>query len=266
MLFEQIKLKRKLIIEILVYVYVVLLMFGGIITRLLMRAEGLFKVKSILPEVTLILIIILAGRDILKKNREKYLKFYVFVWLYFIAVFILNFLKGAPINKMLFILRDTIFPLMAGYALIKVDFTKEEKEKIIRRLLYICILQVVSGFGLGIIERQKDWSWTSKFYRGYEFYGLDEVSNVKIWHSNGNLRVPSVAGNSVLFAFYNYISYLVIKHSNSKFKLPLIALCFGNIFISTTKTVIIVVVIDLIIMLFMKSKAKIKGIILIGIT
>ena len=58
----------------------------------------------------------------------------------------------------------------------------------------------------------------------------------------------------------------MIKHSNSKFKLPLIALCFGNIFISTTKTVIIVVVIDLIIMLFMQIKAKIKGIILIGIT
>lgn len=53
MLFEQIKLKRKLIIEILVYVYVVLLMFGGIITRLLMRAEGLFKLLCCLCKAKL---------------------------------------------------------------------------------------------------------------------------------------------------------------------------------------------------------------------
>lgn len=253
----------KKIIECLIYIYVVTLMFGGIITKFLVGNTTLMNLKSMSPDIIIILIIFFSAIEVIRtrKKGKKSLFFLLLLNSYIILIFVLNLYSTPKMEKILLILRDTCLPFLALFLLMKITFSNREKIKIEKVLIIIFSLQIVGGFILGITQHILDWEWTSKFYVGYSFYGLDPISNVKIWHGNGGLRVPSLAGNSVLFAFYNYICYVIIKYSKVTMKKILIILSLLNICLSTTKTVIVLVIIEMLIHFIIISKPKLKLII-----
>ena len=262
----------KRVIEWLIYAYLLTLMFGGIFTKVMISSSILMSIKGVLPDIIMILLIIVSIIEIIIKwnSNKKSLKFLGILSAYIIFIFILNLINCPSVDKVLFILRDTCLPFISLFLLMKINFSELEIERIKKVIISILSIQIILGFILGIIQYNNGWEWTSKFYTGYSFYGIDPISNIKIWQSSGNLRIPSLAGNSVLFAFYNYIAYIIIKSSKIKFKKTLIILSIVNIYLSTTKTVLLLVVFDFILICIINSKTKLKvllidiGLLLIG--
>ncbi|WP_270942810.1 hypothetical protein [Romboutsia lituseburensis] len=249
------------IISFSLTLYIFIIYFYGLITKFTINNKFLFSIKTILPEFLLMIIICISILIILKKGTYKIKNKYLFSLICYIGfIFIINLCMKPSIDEVAFVIRDLILPITVLFCLTQIDFNQEEIIKIINNLIRIFIIFTIIGFVLALIQRNMDWEWTSKFYTGYSFYGVDPNSKIKIWHTNGTLRVPSLTGNSVTFGFYNLVAFLFIWKSNIKniLKYPLLVLNILNIWISTSKTTLVVLTIIFIIDLLKKLNKYIK--------
>ena len=249
----------KKLLEYLIYLYLILIMFSGIIVKIISKNTILMSIKSILPDIILSLLIIICFILIIKRgyvkktqNKDKY------IYIYFTCVVILNLFFVNNYDDLLFALRDIYLPFAFLYLSQHIELSDKRKKIIYKNICKIFAIQVILGFVLAIFERYLGWQWTSSFYAGYEFYGKDPYIGIKIWQTNGILRVPSLAGDSTLFAFYNILSYLFIRNSGSKSKYILIPLAWANILLSTNKTALILIIIEGILFYIGKFKKSTK--------
>ena len=254
----------KKIIEYLIYIYISLSMFSGVLVKIFSGNSRLLFLKTILPELVLILLCILITiimlKDGAKRKKNNYIRILFF---YFTAVIICNLPFVNTIKAVLYVVRDIYLPFVVLFLSNEVEiFNSDEIKTIFNKIYKIVIIQIIFGFILAIVQNKLGWQWSSRFYAGYEFYGKDAVTGIKIWSTNGVLRVPSLAGDSTLFAFYNILSYLIIKNSKLKFKNILILLCFFNIFLSTNKTCIIILLIDILLEVIRKVNKASKAIVI----
>lgn len=250
-------------LEYLIYIYIVLIMFSGIFVKLLSSSQKLLIIKSILPDCIILLIMTISIIIILKNGVKKKGKYFTRSLFFYVSViFLVNLIFLENIRSFLFVLRDMYFPFFLLVLLNEIDIDEKNKKRIFKNICTILSVQVIFGFILGITQTILGWEWTSKFYAGYQFYGIDISTGIKIWSTNGVLRVPSLAGDSTLFAYYNILSYFLIRNSMIKRKKFLLCLCSANIILSTNKTVLILLIIDIFILIIRRSKKRIKLIIM----
>ncbi|GAA0753144.1 hypothetical protein [Clostridium sartagoforme] len=253
----------KKILEYLIYIYIILVTFSGIFVKLVSASENLLIIKSILPDCVILVIMIISMIIILKEGfRIKGKYFTRGLFSYVSIIFLINLIFLENMRNFLFVLRDIYFPFVLLTLLNEINIDEYNKKKIYKNICIILSFQVVLGFILGISQRILGWEWTSQFYAGHQFYGIDIYTGIKIWSTNGMLRVPSLAGDSTLFAYYNILSYFFIRGSAIKRKKILLYLCSGNIILSTNKTVLILLIIDIFRLIIRSSKKRIKFIIM----
>lgn len=256
----------KKIISILTLIYITVIMFYGLIIKVTFSNPFLFKIKTILPELILLIIITISFLYVIIYKRFKLKEKSLFLLLiYLVGLLIMNiFTKPSP-NEIMYTIRDLILPILTMYSLIQVEFSEKEIQSIIKHIINIMIVFTISGCLLSCIQQINGWEWASKFYTNYTFYGLDPISKVKIWDAHGFLRCPSVTGNSVTFAFYSLTTYIIIKNYDMKLikKTILLLMNIISILMSTSKTVIIILIIISILNLINKFKSYSKMSILI---
>lgn len=251
----------KSVIINLMLLYMSLILFYGLIIKITINNLFLFKLKTIMPEMILVCIIIIGIIRTLKEKgthfKNKYMTMLV---LYIIFVITANIFMITSIDEALFIFRDFIIPIFVFYILIQIDFNRNDITKFFEKFNKLLVIFVITGFLLGILQHFMGWEWTSNFYTGYQFYGLDELSKVKIWHANKYLRVPSITGNSATFGFYNLIAFVFIINSkeNLKYRKIYASISVLNIFISTSKTPLIIALILIISKCTYNIKKEIK--------
>lgn len=238
------------IISFSLTLYIFIIYFYGLITKFTINNKFLFSIKTILPEFLLMTIICISILIILKKGTYKIKNKYLFLLICYIGlIFIMNLFTYPSINSVSFVIRDLLIPIVTLFCLNQIDFKKEELNKLINNLIKIFILFTITGFILAVVQKNMEWEWTSQFYTGYSFYGLDPYSKIKIWHTHGSLRVPSLTGNSVTFGVYNLVAFLFILKSDIKYRFKYLLLIINilNILMATNKTAFIGLILILII-------------------
>lgn len=227
-------------ISILLIIYLSLIFFNGIYTKILFPL-GLISFKKILPELTggvlsLIILITCIKERKFKKN------IYLFSLIFFTLMFLFqmfsiddgNFFKA---------IRDNLMPFILLYLIQCYQFDIEEKSFFVKYLEVFMTVFIFSGAALGIIQSILGSEWSSQFYTGYNFYERDSTTGVMIWHLGEYLRVPSVTGDSVIFAMCNLFAFFFLDLIRSQKYLKYLALL--NIILSTSRTILIVYLIYL---------------------
>lgn len=237
-------------ISYLVVTYIIVTFFYGIIIKFTFKTNMLFKFKTILPEVILSIIILLSLICILKSKRRLRNKWLFIFIIYSFVIIIINLFTRPSASEIAYVIRDVILPIITLYVLYNVDFTNQELKFILDKILIIMILFTILGFILMLLQHLLGWEWTSSFYTGYTFYGLDEASRIKVWFSKGDIiRPPSLTGNSGSNGIYNVISLIFIQQliDKKRYKYPMVVLSCICTIMSTNKTAIVTLVIILVI-------------------
>lgn len=228
----------------LVTIYTFIVMFYGIIIKFTINYNILFTLKTIVPELILSTIILIISISTIKNKTLLKNKSFSLLIVYLVFIVIMNLFTLPTTVQILSVIKEFLLPIIVCYLISQVEFDKELIEIIFKRLSKILIIFTILGFILATIQLNKDWEWTSKFYTGYSFYGLDPYSKVKIWHTSGKLRVPSLTGNSASFGFYNVIAFIFIYklNINKSYKVSILTMNILNILMSTNKTALISII------------------------
>lgn len=256
----------------LMIAYIFITFFYGIVIKITFNFNMLFKIKTLLPELLLTLIIILSLIDICIVKRKLINKMLFIFILYIIGIIIMNLSTNPTISEVVYIFRDVMIPILALYMLYNVNFSKNDIDFILDKILIIMIIFTILGFILMILQHTLGWEWTSKFYTGYTFYGLDEISRVKVWFAKGGiLRPPSLTGNSGANGIYNVVAFIIISNRmrNKLYKYPILLISFICTIMSTNKTAIISLIAIIFLSILLKLNYKLKtsiGVFLITIT
>lgn len=236
------------IIELSILMYFITIFFYGILIKLTFNNSFMFKLKSVLAEFFLILIIIaILIKEISKGIYKKELNIITFIS-YIIIIMIINLYSMPNIRSINLFIRDIFIPVLVSFFIYQANLSKTIIKKIIMNLLKISIYFVVIGFILAILQYNNGLEWSSKFYTGYSFYGFDEVSKIKINNTlSGVFRVPSITGSSATFGFYNVLVTIILLNFGKRniLKIIVLGMAFVNIILSTNKTALILFIIIL---------------------
>ena len=227
------------IIEICIPIYILYTFFYGIIVKFTINNNILFALKTIIPELLLTTIAV-CGLLMIKNKPKIRNKYTLILCVYTILIFFINLFTKPELVAVFYVIRDIMIPVTVFCILTQAGITDESKSKIIDRIGKIFIIFVVLGFILSLIQSINGWEWSSKFYTGYSFYGTDPVSKIKIWEHGKLLRTPSVTGNSAIFGVYCLVSLIFILKTDIKYKTILIGLNMGSLFLSTSKTPLLI--------------------------
>ena len=181
--------------------------FYGIIVKITISNNLLFQIKTYIPEVLLLVIMIecvMQGKLHIKKAT-----FYLLT--YSILVFIFNLFSFGLNEQALYLVRDIYIPLFAFAFIIEAKITEYGTEYFFDKIIPLLKIYLVLGLTLAVLEQIRGWEWTSQFYTGYSFYGQDPYSKVKIAHNLGLLRAPSLSGNFATFGYYCLIADIIIR-------------------------------------------------------
>lgn len=262
-------LKKSLIIFAAIYLY--LISFGGVLTKFTINNSLLFNIKQITPDIILVLIIVLGSFALLYENTVYKFKWHILIILYFSVCIVLSYLnvKNGYLET-IYTIRDVYLPFLILFIMMELNLYNTYYIKINKILINYAYITTILGFILALIEYISGFEWTSKFYTGYIFYGMDIKANIMINYTlNGKLRVPSIAGSSVLFGFYSLIAFLIILNKCKKglLKKFFLIISISNIVFSTNKTCIFLVILILILYIFrrIKGSKKIFTLIIISI-
>lgn len=258
-------MKREKIFFRIIYAYIILVFFYGIVIKATVNLPLLFSLKTYLPEI---LIGIAASLYLTNKKNWMFTKFEFVGIVYFLTVIIINCVTCGFSNDALYCFRDIYIPIFACLIYMKIDFSSKALEKFYRFILIISMIYLVSGAILGIVEVMNGWDWTSKFYTGYSFYDVDAYSKVKISEASGQLRAPGLTGNSVSFSYYGLIAIIAIlnkKDFNPVFKTFFFVSEIIILFCTLNKTTFIILGIIALYYLFNRLNKVIRNILLLVI-
>lgn len=243
------------VIEICIPIYILYTFFYGIIVKFTINNNILFTLKTIIPELLLTTIAV-CGLLMIKNKPKVRNKYTLILCVYTIFVFFINLFTKPELVAVFYVIRDIMIPVTVFCILTQADITDESKSKIMDRIVKIFILFIILGFILSLIQSICGWEWSSKFYTGYSFYGTDPVSKIKIWEHGRLLRTPSVTGNSAIFGMYCLVSLIFILKNDLKYKKVLIGLNIGSLFLSTSKTPLLIALYILLIDILSKYPKK----------
>lgn len=240
----------------MILLYVITLFFYGIIVKFTIWNPTLFKVKTYIPEIILILCTFFS--IITNKIRINYKMLLLFSYTVFIII--INYVFNGANVQSFYWWRDLFIPLFSSMILLQRDFQPEDIDYLFKKLAFIAKIFLIFGLVLAIIEQIKGDVWTSKFYTGYTFYGQDPYSKVKVAHNMGLLRAPSLTGNFSSFAHYSCFSLFILlgvnyKHLKVNLLWSLVAL-FCCI-LSTNKSAIITLIVVL--LMFVTSSLRVSN-------
>lgn len=198
------------------------------------------------------------------KNIRKDSLIYSFICFFYIFILILNLLNITEAIQVYYVVRDSLIPFLVLVTIKHVNFNKSEVEKILQRITTILCIQGIFGLVLGVIESLKGWEWTSKFYTGYVFYGNDPLTAIKVNEIGNILRIPSIAGTSVIYGMMGAITVILLLfyEKSRKKKIIFLLISFINILLSTYRTSLVIAIVSVGIYILLKFKPKMRIIIL----
>lgn len=193
--------------------YIVYVFLYGIVIKLTFSNSVLFQIKTYIPEIFLILIILIS----ILKNGLKLKRCFILLLGYSLIIFLINLINYGLNTQALYLIRDIYIPLFAFCFLSMNTLSEKGMNRFVKRLVGFFKLYLIVGFLLALVQQLKGWEWASSFYTGYIFYGQDPLSKVKVAHSFGLLRAPSLSGNFATFGNYCLISAVCINAKSNKF-------------------------------------------------
>lgn len=232
------------LIMITISIYIIVYSFSGVFTRLAINFNVL-GIKKVLPEILIFILLFIVFIKIILENRIKTDVLIAIVIMYFTCKIIGSLYSGVSLNQIIFTLRDIYIPFFMLVIILNINFNHYEKKKLIKSLNGLMLITVLAGLILACIQIAEGWEWSSKFYTGYSFYGIDELTGIKISHINWLLRPPTITGNHVTFGILSvFAAFIFIEYSSyKKSKLSLIKnlICIVNVFLSTSRTAIVMI-------------------------
>lgn len=229
-------------ISIYISFYICIILFYGILIKLTFNKPAIYSICKYTPEMILFLIILECILCRIKYKIKRCNNLYLLLYMTFIMC--IGLIRRPNIESILYVTRDMYLPVITLFCLSNINFSNEEMNELYLKLIKIFMAFIVCGSLLAIIQQHLGWEWTSSFFTGNKFYGVDPVSKIKIWQYNGVLRVPGLTGNSVTFAFYNLIGVIIIYFSDKKksIKIILFLLSLISIIMSNNKTILLILV------------------------
>lgn len=186
--------------------YIAYVFMYGLIVKFTISNSLLFKAKTYIPEVLLLFIALLG----VKSNAWKMKRCFVLLLTFSALVVTVNIARHGLTEQGVYAIRDIYIPLTA-FSCMMIPFTDNENEIYTKRLVKFFKFYLIAGLILAAVEQVKGWQWTSVFYTGHEFYGQDPLSKIKVAHSFGLLRAPSLSGNFATFGYYIIIAGITIN-------------------------------------------------------
>ena len=228
---------KKSILNLVLFYFIYIFNYG-IIVKLTFSNSILFQLKTYVPELVLLLIVLIS----VLRNGMKLKRFSIPLLGYSLIIFVVNTITCGFNEQTLYWIRDLYIPLVAFSFLLMDIFPENSMNIFDKRLIAFFKFYLISGFILALVQQLNGWEWASSFYTGYVFYEQDPISKVKIAHNMGLLRAPSLSGNFATFGYYCLISAVCINsRSNNTWKLLFWdALALSCMILATNKSAIVV--------------------------
>lgn len=188
-------------------VYIIYVFLYGIVIKITFWNSMLFQIKTYIPELVLVLIILMS----ILRNGIKLKRFSIPLLGYSAFIFFINSVIYGFSEQAFYWVRDLYIPLVAFCFLLMIKFSSMGITTFQKKLSVFFKIYLIVGLILALIQQLQGWEWSSSFYTGYTFYGQDEVSKIKIAHNMGLLRAPSLSGNFATFGYYCLISVIFIN-------------------------------------------------------
>ena len=201
--------KTRLVLDLLL-LYFALIFFYGILIKVTIAHDLLFRLKTYLPEAALAAAALLSFGGKGEGGVKGVSAFALLGALYFAAVAAVNLSLHGATKQFFYTVRDMLLPLFAGVLLGCRRFDGPSLDRFFRRLVRLGEAYLLFGAVLGVLQTAYGLEWTCNFYTGYPFYGVDPYSKVRVTHAMGVLRVPGLTGNHVSFSYYAIFSMLLI--------------------------------------------------------
>ena len=192
--------------------YIIYVFLYGIVIKFTVSNSILFQLKTYIPELFLVLIILIS----ILRNGLRLKSFSVPLLGYSAIVFLFNLIICGFNEQTLYWIRDLYIPLVAFSFLLIDRFSEKGMNLFVKRLIVFFKLYLILGFILALVQQINGWEGASSFYTGYVFYEQDPVSKIKIAHNMGLLRAPSLSGNFAIFGYYCLISVVFIDAKSNK--------------------------------------------------
>lgn len=234
----------KCFMKLLILVYIILYCFNGVFVAISMRTS-LIEIKRILPELILVLVIILIIFNMVKEGKIKYNKTIMIAFFYYTTIAIICMHNIQSFQQFSYAIRDMWLPFSILLLLFSIRFNEYDTWDLLHKIDCIFTIAIICGCILAIFEIINGWDWTSTFYTGYRFYGIDVKSNIKINSSMGVIRPPSITGDSTAFGLLSVFAAFIFSLNKKKnliyYSRNLI--CILNVFLSTSRTSILMLAI-----------------------
>lgn len=238
--------------------YLICVLFYGFIIHIGLSISLVNSIRVFLPELFLM---VSCFKWIFK--TPKISKDMVYLLVIFIIVSILSITTIKTMKSVLFIIRDLLIPMLMLAVCSSCPLSEEKLNKIFKHIRFIFILFIVVGVFFGMLQQKLGWEWTSEYFAGYSFYGVNKDASLRIFHGTFGFCVLGTTGSSVNFGFYNALACLFMMYYGIRKKwinLILILLSVYNIIISGNKTALLGISILFLVKIVLPRKGNFKTI------
>ena len=239
----------------LICIYFLVLFYYGLFIKIFINLNIISYLKYI-PEILICTVCLLTIPNF-KYKRKSFWDLIIILCFFVISIISLNKLTNA-LALMLFI-RDVMIPILVFFIIKNSYFKNTYYTKLKHFFVVFMYTFLIVSAPFGLLEHIKGWEWTSFFFTGKVFYGVDNISSISIKTANGIFRAIGLVGDTAKYGIYSVIAFLMIYLLSDKNNVKIIfpyLMAVINSYLSTNKTSLITLLIILI--FFLISKVKIK--------
>lgn len=241
-------MKKGFLSIVLFYLYLFIIFFYGVVV-ILTYSTSLINIIKYVPETILILFLLCVFYNF----KSKFTVFDLFLLGFLLIIFILSFFDNYNYSSssIFTAIRDLLIPIVSLVLLKTISFPEKSLNLFKKSLVIVSLLFLLVSLPFGLLQRINGWEYTSSFYTGFSFYGKDpKTGTLLINLSSGHVRALGLVGNSAKYGFYSFLSFVLvncfIKKNNRIVFLISSVTAFFNIFFSTNKTSLVLLVVAVI--------------------
>lgn len=235
--------------------YLLTLLFNGNLMHLGLSIGIIESIRPFLPEFFVALILVawmIRGCPINKTD--------VIFWLYLLVVIVLGVANGQSTMKgMLSVIRDLLEPFVLLSIVSMIHLEQVQINRIMKDIRNIFAVFILIGVVVALQQNIMGWEWTSKYFAGYSFWGVNRDASLRIVSGWLGFKSLGTTGSAETFGFYNAFAILFLIYYGYRKKWTnalLVCIAVVNLLLCGMKTPLLVAVLIIFAAVFLPRRHK----------
>ncbi len=243
---------KNLLLKIGVGGYLLTILFNGYLRHLGLTINALETIRPYLPEFFLVFIIL-----VWLLSHNKFTRFDLLFWLYFIIIGVISLFTMPSLNSFFSVIRDLLEPFLILTIFSTLRLEDISTSQLMKEIRLIFTIFLLIGFVFALQQYLLGWEWTSKYFAGYSFWGVNQEESLRISTGWLGFKALGTTGSAETFGFYSSLAMLYLIYFGFKHKLAnvlLVVVSIFNMLLSGMKTPLLISVVLLFAIIFLPKR------------